>query len=64
MTYLQWFLTSLIYKTQSEFFHFLLSSTMTSITDIRVTQDLERFPNDGSLVAANKLAERDGDDYI
>ena len=39
---------------------------MTSITEIRLTQqqDLETFPNDGSLVAANKLAERDEDDYI
>ena len=37
---------------------------MTSITEIRLTEDLESFPNDGSLVAANKLAERDGDDYI
>ena len=37
---------------------------MTSITEIRLTQDLETFPNDGSLVAANKLAEWDEDDYI
>ena len=49
---------------QSDFFHFLLRSTTTTITEIRLTQDLGSFPNDGSLVAANKLAERDEDDYI
>ena len=37
---------------------------MTFITEYRLTQDLETFPNDGSLVAANKLAERDEDHYI
>ena len=37
---------------------------MTFITEYKLTHDLETFPNDGSLVAANKLAEIDEDDYI